>query len=118
MPLPDNTEPSAEALVTARLIAASDTQDVESIALALDRFRAAGVREWQPIETAPEDPNLDGILIWCPSEITSSGGWAFKVRWGYHDREGVYGWLCADCDDPDLAGYATHWMPLPEPPND
>lgn len=74
--------------------------------------------EWQPIETAPKGRTLDGILVWAPSRVALQGGWVFKVRWGYHDRTGDYGWLCADCDDPDIASdHLTHWMPLPEPPD-
>lgn len=59
--------------------------------------------QWQPIETAPKDGTL--VLTWgeCRAQYAVS----------YWDEE----WLT---DFREKGGYqivyATHWMPLPEPP--
>lgn len=69
--------------------------------------------EWQPIETAPRDGTK--ILIWS----TPGGGYFiviphveydepredFTERWTWKESAGMYGIR------------ATHWMPLPDPPN-
>lgn len=60
---------------------------------------------WQPIESAPHDVWL--LLAEPPS--ATLGQWNLKVgkaSWG--DKPGTRG----------RAGYATHWMPLPEAPKD
>lgn len=60
--------------------------------------------KWQPIKTAPKDET--DILVWARG----------KVHVAYYDDLGC-GWLDAhDCGD--YAGHlsATHWMPLPAPP--
>jgi hypothetical protein len=59
--------------------------------------------EWQPIETAPKDGTT--ILIFVSGECETvcwDGGWFL----GWFDT-----W-----DDPVMAHYPTHWMPMPKPP--
>lgn len=62
--------------------------------------------EWQPIETAPF---METVLVWGP-------GW----RCGFPGkRYGEYGAVMIDTCELEAKGrpeYATHWMPLPEPP--
>lgn len=71
---------------------------------------AAGVAEWQPIETAPKDATL--LLLWWPSRRESS------ALIGYYGR----GWLEGSALEwRSMAGLEwhkdpTHWMPLPPPP--
>lgn len=60
--------------------------------------------EWQPIETAPEG---EEILVYAPidgvvSSIYKFGAWQKLIM--------VYGG--SKTNEP------THWMPLPEPPED
>ncbi len=71
--------------------------------------------EWQPIETAPK--NAD-ILLYCPRRGVVCGRWSDeryatkpKPYWT-HDRERLFGVRETREDQP------THWMPLPEAPND
>ena len=60
--------------------------------------------EWQPIESAPSGPD---VLVWASHVIIAT-----KDSHGEWTREN---------EGADL-GYSTvrptHWMPLPEPPND
>jgi hypothetical protein len=55
---------------------------------------------WQPIETAPKDGT--DVLLWC--------GWAITGL--YHDGQ----WRTEDKRAPIYM--ATHWIPLPEPPEE
>lgn len=76
--------------------------------------------EWQDIDTAPIDQD---ILVVCDNFGEKGRGIHFAVvRW---DSEyGVFADANIDHDDDydlDVNGayqYATHWMPLPEPPED
>lgn len=75
--------------------------------------------EWRPIETAPKDGTC--FLAW--------GDWAGEIngpdftnticviRWdgGRSDYPG-YPWQVAHSDAYGEWMHATHWMPLPEPP--
>lgn len=63
----------------------------------MDQIARAANMEWQPIETAPKDNTR--ILLW-DGQIASTGSW-------YHDE-----WAGDDYEAID----ATHWMPLPDPP--
>jgi hypothetical protein len=72
------------------------------------------VAEWMPIESAPRDGS---------SVLLSDGCYVGEGFW--HDGSGCYGhrgqagWFW-ECDRGDLLiadnAPATHWMPLPEPP--
>jgi hypothetical protein len=88
--------------------------------------------DWQPIETAPKDGTL--IDIWIAGEGGNTR--VADVYWGEYtvwDRypfssHGEQGWVleepsenwgvCHNNAENSLAGRgrATHWMPLPEPP--
>lgn len=94
--------------------------------------------EWQPIETAPKDKEID---VWVKSFTIGEGGKITGkdvgrytgVRWGapvhhyadpYRRIEGeiagwVYGGEGLNLEELETGGYrATHWMPLPNPPKD
>jgi hypothetical protein len=64
---------------------------------------------WQPIETAPREDDLC-ILAWCPD----AHGY-IVVAWQSDDLVKGGGWF--GLEDYTLV-HPTHWMPLPEPPND
>ena len=68
--------------------------------------------EWQPIETAPKDGR--DLLLWdgiSPEDGPSVmiGQWVPRVG----STRGV--WVASYGDDYYIT--ATHWMPLPEPPD-
>ncbi len=62
--------------------------------------------KWQPIETAPKD----GMFIYA---MPKDDKWGIGLA--YRNVSG--GWSCA-YGDREAPRKATHWMPLPEPPND
>ena len=61
--------------------------------------------DWRPIDTAPHGVE---VLLWFPGTQWSSG----KVEVGM----AVWGWRNEVANNISRHGYATHWMPLPEPP--
>jgi hypothetical protein len=63
---------------------------------------------WQPIETAPRDAVLLGVV----------DGEVRLISWGKTSHIPLYGWNLADQgpEDYDLCE-PTHWMPLPAPPD-
>lgn len=70
------------------------------------------ISEWQSIETAPKDGTV--ILLGCPPVGAMKDPRSRRVYEGrWHDAQktftSVNGFL--------LLSVATHWMPLPEPPN-
>jgi hypothetical protein len=69
---------------------------------------------WQPIETAPKDSTA--ILLWpyTPGDIWS-GHAPKEVALGYYVADGV--WLNPE-DAFGTTFEPTHWMPLPEPPEE
>lgn len=63
--------------------------------------------DWMPIETAPI-----GEMVWL-----WSGAW----RHAFPGRHCGNGEVWIDTCEPEAKGwkgYATHWMPLPEPPKE
>ena len=68
------------------------------------------MNEWQPIETAPKD----GTWV-----LVCGNGWdVMMASYSYDGRIGRgYFWGPTEWDDYELAEQQpTHWMPLPEPP--
>lgn len=69
--------------------------------------------EWQPIETAPKDgtrlliysPENVAVAHWEEWEQLDYGGWLIL------EKETSHGIIECSC-----IYYATHWMPLPKPP--
>jgi hypothetical protein len=61
---------------------------------------------WQPIETAPRD-DIE-ILVWQP------GDGAFVAFW--YARGKRYQWTTHNMGGDEILE-ATHWMPLPQPPD-
>lgn len=87
--------------------------------------------EWQPIETAPKDGRL--IDVWCPWDGNDAGGIRLTdVAWHDGDEFDKHvGWsritddgyrdmveMGPTCDFGLPEWRPTHWMPLPEPPED
>ena len=64
------------------------------------------VNQWQPIETAPKDGSY--ILAW-------SGCWRHPFA-GRYIGESFVLIDGADIDATQTRYFATHWMPLPDPP--
>lgn len=64
--------------------------------------------EWQPIETAPKD---ETVLVWVPSE-----GRIFAAEWvsyPFPHWQPEYSEVFMLYEEEERA---THWMPLPKPP--
>ena len=62
--------------------------------------------KWQPIETAP----LDGTPVLVVDDDEGKGdGCVYIATYSSH-----YGWTLDT--SPQVEGYPTHWMPLPELP--
>lgn len=93
-----------------------DSWETNQIAIWLADFAEAegeGLREWQPIVTAPKDGTE--VLLYRPSvqcerkvftgNIITGCGWA-NGKW---NSEGA---ICSSGYEP------THWMPIPDPPTD
>ena len=70
----------------------------------VEYLRADLVPQWQPIETAPKDGTV--VLLGRADYYPKSGYWV------EHEFQDWWGW------DRDRACPPTHWMPLPEPPQD
>lgn len=84
---------------------------------------------WRPIETAPKDGTL--VDLWCvdpAGEFVPEGGGIRLTDCGWDD---VSGWtrIMDDGDEDIVQDWVdnplglppwkpTHWMPLPEPPED
>ena len=62
---------------------------------------------WRPIETAPRDGTR--ILVW-----TSAGAEIVSANDAHDPGAAVWDWLAVDC----VRVVATHWQPLPTPPED
>ena len=64
---------------------------------------------WRPIATAPRDGRE--IDLWVNGYRVTNAAWSTKTR------DGIDRWVFPEvgsCTDKE----ATHWMPLPEPPNE
>lgn len=78
MSAPADTEPSAEAWEVAYRILGREppwkSPLLYNIAVALDRFRAAGVREWRPIDEYPRDHDPAPDTYWGPNALLFGRG--------------------------------------------
>jgi hypothetical protein len=63
--------------------------------------------DWLPIETAPRDG--DWLHLWC--------GFSIIGRWSENGRRVKNGWS-DDNDGINPIFHVTHWLPIPEPPQD
>lgn len=77
------------------------------------------MNEWQPIETAPKDGTE--ILVYEPAIGQYGEEGIYIVSWSREYPRNPKCW-CVILSGQDEQGgcatadYATHWMPLPEPP--
>lgn len=67
--------------------------------------------KWRPIETAPKDGTW--ILGFRPLKEYCD---QWEV-WRWVETVGFVGWENA-ADTSDFCGHPTHWMPLPNPPEE
>jgi hypothetical protein len=86
--------------------------------------------EWQPIKTAPKDGTA--VLVWDAPEGALTVGWEvakYLAKDGYSVgrmttdlyNSGIMGWVRAAPHHTRLyykLSNPTHWMPLPEPPQE
>ena len=81
--------------------------------------------KWRPIETAPRDETPILIYTTCHGVVEA---WYHAGSWNQHHESPEYDgavWVCADDafqieveeTTPPCDGTATHWMPLPDPPD-
>lgn len=62
--------------------------------------------QWQPVETAP--PNVE-VLLYCPERGISNPA---RIELG----TASFGWRTEAVSNMSYHAWATHWMPLPDPP--
>lgn len=114
-----------EAIELADLILSDPPPDKDFAAMsapALARFIRASVgaracrgtemSDWQPIETAPKDGRQFLMVRF---------GWEAQPTYNvvYFDEEHPnYPWAIQDSDTAYHPDFPTHWMPLPEPPQE
>lgn len=91
-----------------------DNESVDGLTRDARAAIAACKPQWQPIETAPKDGTP--VDLWCSPRGLSAGGgrtpdcWYSIGKWWRYDEK--YG----DDQCRVEVGNATHWIPLPEPP--
>ena len=71
--------------------------------------------KWQPIETAPKDGT--SILV-CIARLLDSHKVVFWNEEAVADEHGLFSWEIEDTDTAYHENAFTHWMPLPDPPED
>ena len=105
----------------------------------IKRIEELEAQQWQPIETAPKgvgaglvtDPDFDGgdygayvkppdILLYFPAEnIMEVGSWDWYYAEGGNGYEGCSAWCCSAYEPAAMAfDEPTHWMSLPEAPQE
>jgi len=88
----------------------------------VETFDASGMNEWHPIETVPDGQH---VLLWFPRGECGIGGMECATVYR-HDEQSSTGfsfWThggpnAGDDWEPRNSEAPTHWMPLPEPPNE
>ncbi len=73
--------------------------------------------QWQPIETAPRDGSAIISLVHGKVVIVKYTG---IIDWFDETTCGAsrYAWIEEGAEDADNELLPTHWMPLPEPPQE
>lgn len=75
--------------------------------------------DWQPIETAPKDHEIEGGTFGPTILLASTSGHRAIGYWGKGRRNASYGWVNPhDHLVMDYWNAFTHWLPLPQPPED
>jgi hypothetical protein len=95
------------------------------IALAIGRARGRGedlhdqakaalsvIQAWQPIESAPKGTGVGYVDLWVVDKI-SGKEWRLPDAF-WDDTRGIWVWRSRRIDG--VKWKATHWMPLPKPP--
>lgn len=70
--------------------------------------------KWQPIETAPKGGDV--LMLYCGGAIII-GYYETALEWG-KGSDPVNSWVDYDFEPGDKRLNPTHWMPLPEPPEE
>ena len=82
--------------------------EMEKVHKLVEAIRAAlEAQQWQPIETAPEN---ELVLLYCPETGCVSN--KERVELDYASQ----GWRNEVANNMSYHSWATHWMPLPKPP--
>ena len=68
---------------------------------------------WQPIETAPKDPDQQ-VLLYVPPRVSVRDDYDLPAYQVVAVWDGAY-WVAA-YDEIDRVNGPTHWMPLRDPP--
>lgn len=90
---------------------------------------ADDIQDWAPIETAPKDWRRAGgsfliARIWQPTSEDGEPDGEPEIAWAHVAYLSASGWMVATNGFKGVHGYAsfplgdaTHWMPLPAPPD-
>ncbi|WP_370869863.1 DUF551 domain-containing protein [Methylobacter sp.] len=70
--------------------------------------------EWQPIETAPANTVVDLFVPWIPNRAGFKG---FRYTDCYRRGDGQWTSKNFDSEKRRTVNNPSHWMLLPEPPN-
>ncbi len=104
---PDAWNPLRDAMVDGWMASFRDQFDAALSALPAKALERAKAREWQSMETAPE--NGSWVFLFVP------GHGPARARWS-HNPGMADGWRSHNTGRTITKG--THWMPLPAPPED
>ncbi|MCG8345377.1 MAG: DUF551 domain-containing protein [Chlorobiales bacterium] len=74
---------------------------------AYEKVKANNFNEWQPIETAPHN---EIVVLYCPDRDGISNRERIEIDFASRGTRNAFS------SDISCHSWATHWMPLPEPP--
>jgi hypothetical protein len=79
------------------------------------KSKAAGNREWLPIETAPLNDVVDLFVTGFPNRAGFRG---FRYTDCYRRSDGEWTSKNFDSEQRKIIKHPSHWMPLPQAPDD
>ena len=90
-------------MITDAMIEAAG-QEIHGVGWMRRALEAAERAAWQPVETAPHN---EAVIL----------GWMYNGKWEIDVHE--YSWGLSNSVASNLSrhSYATHWRPIPEPPD-